>query len=88
MSKPQGFRPTKLRYEGSPQAVGHLEAIELITSERIIYVMDERPMMSEHELMWRCLVCGHMWPNKDDALPDKCHHCDAPKTEFELVRED
>lgn len=44
--------------------------------------------MSDLEIMWKCLVCGHMWPNAGDVLPDTCPNCGAPKTEFELVEED
>ncbi len=44
--------------------------------------------MSDLEIMWKCLVCGHMWPNKGEALPDKCPNCGAPKTEFVLLDED
>jgi rubrerythrin len=45
-------------------------------------------IMSELEIMWRCLKCGEMWPDKGEPLPEKCPHCGAPKTEFELVQED
>jgi rubrerythrin len=49
---------------------------------------DARPAISHVELMWRCLVCGELWPNIGDPLPDTCRNCGAPKTEFELLQED
>lgn len=44
--------------------------------------------MGEMEIMWRCLVCGEMWPDLGQPLPDQCPNCGAPKTEFALVAED
>ena len=44
--------------------------------------------MSELAIMWKCLACGYMWPNKDEPLPEHCVNCGAPKTEFILVDED
>lgn len=44
--------------------------------------------MSELAIVWRCLVCGFLWPDRGEPLPDKCVNCGAPKTEFELVQED
>jgi rubrerythrin len=45
--------------------------------------------MSLLELMWRCLRCGRLWPNREgEPLPDVCPNCGAPKTEFELIEED
>ncbi len=39
-------------------------------------------------IMWRCLKCGHMWPNREEPVPERCANCGAPKTEFLLVEED
>ncbi len=49
---------------------------------------DSRPTLSDVELMWRCLGCGELWPNRGEPLPDTCRSCGAPKTEFELLLED
>jgi rubrerythrin len=44
--------------------------------------------MSHLEIMWKCLKCGHLWPNLGAALPEQCTSCGAPKTEFVLLEED
>ena len=44
--------------------------------------------MSVMELVWRCLRCGELWPDRGEPLPDACPNCGAPKTEFELLQED
>jgi rubrerythrin len=54
----------------------------------IVFSNDARPILSDVELLWRCLSCGELWPNKAEPLPDICRNCGAPKTEFELLRED
>jgi rubrerythrin len=51
-------------------------------------MIDGRPTMSDLEIVWRCLNCGHMWPDDGKPLPDACPNCGAAKTEFELIRED
>jgi len=50
--------------------------------------VDEPPGTSNLELVWRCLRCGELWPNRGEVLPDACRNCGAPKTEFELLQED
>ena len=50
--------------------------------------VDGRPVTSDLELVWRCLRCGEQWPNDGGLLPDTCPGCRAPKTDFELIRED
>lgn len=50
--------------------------------------IDARPVMSDLEILWRCLQCGEQWHDRGEPLPDRCPGCGAPKTEFERVRED
>lgn len=50
--------------------------------------VDGRPVTSDLELVWRCLRCGEQWLNHGGPLPDLCPNCQAPKTDFELIRED
>lgn len=50
--------------------------------------VDGRPTTSDLELVWRCLQCGDLWPDRGEPLPDTCRNCAAPKTEFELIQED
>jgi len=49
---------------------------------------DGRPNLSDLELIWRCLNCGEHMVVEGETLPEVCPSCDAPKTEFERVRED